>query len=501
MPVARREICKGLIITGALLPGIGRTAGSEKVSLVVPQDGGAPRDPARLVRLGAAEFRILAHAVEGSSAIKTAVMRVDLIVQNTGEPREVTLQFDLSADGTRTQESAETLRRDYIYIQAPGQPWRRVDGSCRGWMCTVRIPAVSGTTKIGLLPWYTYSDYLQFIGSLPKDPHLRKVRLGLSDGGRYHWELRVTDSSVPPERKRRIFWHAREHAFETFSSFSMEGLLDFLLSPAAAEARRQFEFVIHPMTNIDGVAQGYEYRAGYDVPEPRSTATGRLTLGAIDRVRPEFVVSWHNWIAPRDANTLFYTDSEDGQPSRRGWDLFTQRFPSPRSVGHHWQEESDPLRTNQVNHKLEELQEYAMKQYGSRKWGWEMSWWGRDKGDPARNARRAGGDYGRAFVETIWRLDHPPATPPEAPAIEVLLSQGHEFEMSGQAHVANVAQEAFLVGEFTPPSGKNRVVEGLYAGGEKWRLRFVPDEEGEWQYQLRGEGVELYRRGRMLCKP
>ena len=100
------------------------------------------------------------------------------------------------------------------------------------------------------------------------------------------------------------------------------------------------------MTNVDGVAQGYEYRGGYDYPEPRGTATGRLTFDAIDRLRPHFAVTWHNWVAPRDVDCLFYTDSEDGQASRRAWDLFTQRFPSPRGVGHRWESETNPLAKN-----------------------------------------------------------------------------------------------------------------------------------------------------------
>ncbi len=44
-------------------------------------------------------------------------------------------------------------------------------------------------------------------------------------------------------------------------------------------------------------------------------------------------------------------------------------------------------------------------------------------------------------------------------------------------------------------------VEGYYDGGETWRLRFAPDEEGDWQYLLRGEGVELFERGSIVVGP
>ena len=217
-----------------------------------------------------------------------------------------------------------------------------------GWVCTVRFSAPPGETKVGLSPWYTYGDYLRFVQSLPEHPHLKKTRLGTSDGGREHWELTITDPDVPTESKRTIFWHAREHAYETFSSYAMEGLVAYLLSDAAAEARRRYQIVLHPMTNVDGVAQGYEYRSGYDYPQPRGTATGKLTFDAIDRLRPHFAVTWHNWVAPRDVDCLFYTDSEDGKASRRAWDLFTQRFPSPRGVGHRWESETNSAREELV---------------------------------------------------------------------------------------------------------------------------------------------------------
>jgi len=82
------------------------------------------------------------------------------------------------------------------------------------------------------------------------------------------------------------------------------------------------------MTNVDGVAQGYDYRGGYDFPQPRGTATAKLTFDAMDRLRPHVAIAWHNWVAPRDVDCLFYTDSEEGKPSR-------VRGTCSRSVSHH----------------------------------------------------------------------------------------------------------------------------------------------------------------------
>src|SRR6185503_971708 len=103
--------------------------------------------------------------------------------------------------------------------QPPGGAWRQVNGSTDRWVATVTFRADPGETKVGLSPWYGYRDLLRWLDSLPQHPHLVKRQAGKSDGGREHWELVITETAVPTEEKRTIFWHAREHAYETWSSF------------------------------------------------------------------------------------------------------------------------------------------------------------------------------------------------------------------------------------------------------------------------------------------
>ncbi len=477
---------------------------SQGVLLSASGDGGTPRDPNRIVAVGPGEFRVRAYADEGRSTLTHAASRVDLVCRNDGEkPETVTLHLDLSDDGRRTNAEDNifggTSTRDFLFVQAPDGPWKQIDGHVSGWVCTVQFPAAPGETKIGLSPWYTYGDYLRFVRSLPEHPHLKKMLSGTSDGVREHWELTITDPGAPLESKRTIFWHAREHAYETFSSYAMEGLIAYLLSDAAAGARGRYRFVLHPMTNVDGVAQGYEYRAGYDYPQPRGTATARLTFDAVDRLRPDFAVTWHNWVAPRDVDGLFYTDAKDGKASRRAWDLFTQRFPSPRGAGHRWESETNPVAKNWSGRSpLNEsnVHQYAMKRYGTQVWGWEMPWWSRTVDD----ARKAGADFARALLATLDITEvGPVSATPETPLVTVPRWEMHEFELHGRSHVDNPFRDSALVGEFISPSGRTVSVEGFYDGGDTWRLRFTPDEQGEWRYLLRGEGAELQQRGQLRC--
>jgi hypothetical protein len=533
---------------------------AQEISWSVPTDGGTPRDTNRIEHVGPHEFRIRASFEEGGqSVLRHAVSRVDLLCRNSdAQPVTVTVHLDLSGDGKRTDydnkpESGMKLR-DFIFIQPPGQGWQQVNGSTERWVATVQFNALPGETKVGLSPWYPFADYLRFVNSLPKHPHLEKRLAGTSDGGREHWELTITDPAVPAERKRKIFWHAREHAYETWSSFAMEGLVEFLLSDEAAEFRRHYIITLHPMTNVDGVGQGFEYRGGYDFPDPRGTATGRLTFDTMDRLRPDFAVTWHNWVAPRDRNVVFYTDGENGQPTARAWLRFTQLFPSLRGADHRWKDETTPLKYNWQNRApLSEANphQYAMKKYGTRVWGWEMPWWNYSTDD----AHKMGAAFARAFLTTIEEIrtnapgltalspsplngeragvrgenvQSPPATTdakgvttPHPQSLSPLRGEGrqpantrgnfsasaieaprweiHEFSVKGRAHIANPFRDAALVGEFISPSAKTNVLDGFYDGDETWRLRFAPDEEGEWSYLLRGEGVEILQRGKLLC--
>ena len=227
--------------------------------------------------------------------------------------------------------------------------------------------------------------------------------------------------------------------------------------------------------------------------------TGRLTFDSVDRLKPDFAVAWHNWVAPRDRNVVFYTDGENGRATPRAWLRFTQLFPSLRCADHRWKDETTPLRYNWEGRRpLSEVNphQYAMKKHGTRVWGWEMPWWNYT----VPEARALGAAFAKAFLTTIDEIQagSVPATKENAP-VEVARWSMHEFVAKGRAQVANPFRDAALVGEFVSPSSKTNVIDGFHDGDETWKLRFSPNEEGEWSYLLRGEGVEILQRGKLRC--
>ena len=64
-----------------------------------------------------------------------------------------------------------------------------------------------------------------------------------------------------------------------------------------------------------------------------------------------------------------------------------------------------------------------------------------------------------------------------------------ETSFTGQRKYENPLQETDLRVTFTSPSKKTRTVDGFWDGGSTWRVRFSPDEEGEWTYVTAASGA------------
>ena len=111
---------------------------------------------------------------------------------------------------------------------------------------------------------YTFTDLEHYVRTLraSSSPYLDIQAPGYSQEGKPLYLFRITNFSVPVERKKRILIHARTHPAETPPSFLIEGMMEYLLSGSqqALHLLSEFEFHIFPMQNVDGVIAG-NYRA------------------------------------------------------------------------------------------------------------------------------------------------------------------------------------------------------------------------------------------------
>lgn len=158
-----------------------------------------------------------------------------------------------------------------------------------------------GVVAIRLAKYFPYTVTRKdaFVQSLGSDPRVRSASaIGFSRQGRPITRLEITDPNVADAGKARVWIHAGIHPAETTSYFTVEGLVQWLLSndPYAALLRHDAILDIVPMANPDGVFLGNyrtnaasadleaEWAAPYNTPEPEVAALRTAIEGAMGTV-------------------------------------------------------------------------------------------------------------------------------------------------------------------------------------------------------------------------
>jgi len=121
---------------------------------------------------------------------------------------------------------------------------------------------------------YGYDSLLHDLGVWRQDSNVRIDSVGASVQGRALWMVSITApgdsvgrSGDLPERKHRVFMHARTHPAEVQALWVARESIRFLLSDdaKAKELRRDYIFNVIPMYNPDGVELGKARQNAHDV--------------------------------------------------------------------------------------------------------------------------------------------------------------------------------------------------------------------------------------------
>jgi hypothetical protein len=136
-------------------------------------------------------------------------------------------------------------------------------------MLRVKIRPRKNSVWIAALPPYTHQHLKTLLAGFAGRPELRTESVGKTVGGREMTVLTVTDPATPEAGKKVVWLMARQHAWESYTSWVCEGALRFLLSSGetARRIRRETIFKIFPVGDPDGVARGgVRYNAnGFDL--------------------------------------------------------------------------------------------------------------------------------------------------------------------------------------------------------------------------------------------
>jgi len=154
------------------------------------------------------------------------------------------------------------------------ETWRHFGADAMAWddelkEATLRFRPEKNTIWIAHVPPYTHARLLRTLADLDRSPHARVEVIGRTVQGRDLPLVTVTNFKMPDAGKKLIWLQARQHAWETGTSFVAEGAMRFVVSedPRAQALRDRVVFVFTPMLDPDGCALGGVRfnRNGYDV--------------------------------------------------------------------------------------------------------------------------------------------------------------------------------------------------------------------------------------------
>lgn len=123
---------------------------------------------------------------------------------------------------------------------------------------TLRITPEQDSIWIANLVPYTHADLLRCLDDINRSPYATVEVYGRTVQGRDMHLVTVTNPDIPDDQKRIVWLQARQHAWETGTSFTMEGALRWAISndPEAVKLRDQVIFKFTPMLDPDGCATG-----------------------------------------------------------------------------------------------------------------------------------------------------------------------------------------------------------------------------------------------------
>ena len=153
-----------------------------------------------------------------------------------------------------------------------GEHWSPVPSLAwddRAKEATIRLRPETDTIWIAHQTPYTPSRLGRLLEEIGRADCARVEVIGKTARGRDLHLVTVTDPAVPDADKACVWLQARQHAWESGTSYVMEGALRFATSdePPARRLRQKVVFKFTPMVDPDGCAEGQvRFNAnGYDV--------------------------------------------------------------------------------------------------------------------------------------------------------------------------------------------------------------------------------------------
>ena len=268
--------------------------------------------------------------------------------------REMTVDItDLHGEYNYRPHKGEGLRNTRPVLSYDDNNWRHAEHV--EWLpgestLRVRFRAEKDRVWIARQPPYSLSRLNKLLAELRGHPDFQQETIGKSVEGRPILLLTITNRKAPDSDKRVIWLFARQHSWESGTSWVAEGLLRYLLSKDAEAARLRERNIVKlvPICDPDGVVRGrvrfnkngYDLNRNWDAvnPEkmPEIAAQRKAILDWVDAGRPiHFFLTLHNTESPDYVDgPVAANDPEVASMERRFQKLLddTTAFYAPKGI-------------------------------------------------------------------------------------------------------------------------------------------------------------------------
>ena len=172
-----------------------------------------------------------------------------------------------------------TMRPVYSYDNQHWTHFEKVEWLDKPSTSRLTLRPTGKQLWVARIPPYATRDLQALMERSRKYPYFRQATVGKTVEGRPMLLVTITNPKVPDSSKKTIWLMARQHSWESGTSWVAEGAMRFLLSsdPQAGRIRDNYIFKIFPMADPDGVARGgvrfnkngYDLNRNWDTPDAR----------------------------------------------------------------------------------------------------------------------------------------------------------------------------------------------------------------------------------------
>jgi hypothetical protein len=360
-----------------------------RLEIACGYEGSNPQNADRVEWLSERAVRVRPECEDGDSNFKFAF---DITVQNrAGRPLPLELEVDWQEPRAVWAEHMNDRRS--IHVQHDGAAWGQVDGQVEEDKVRFDLMIPPGASHLCLQIPFGSRQLEEFFQQVVALGDARRVSVGQTGEGR-QIEAAVLPSLERPEHC--LLALGRIHSYESAASYFVHGMLDLLASSRGEELRRRRAFVLVPLANPDGAANGLckrTARGGVDLgpdantsSDPTACALRGLIAGlAAASPRPE-IMQVGSWMYREDCLWGYQAGLVQDIRARIDDDVL---FPNDWRLMDRSDLEPDP--------STADLTRYAVWALGMKLVGTETPWYDRS---PAI-VRRIGGVVTEAILQTL----------------------------------------------------------------------------------------------------